>query len=398
MPVMSDANADASAETIDFVHTGPNTVGGRYLRRFWQPVYLSRQLRSGQAVPIRILGEDFTLYRGESGTAHLVGPRCPHRRTLLSTGWVEEDSIRCVYHGWKFDPQGKCMEQPAEPMPFCHKVYLESYPTEEHLGLIFGYFGEAAQAENGMPTGPTPPPLPRWPELEDASSITTMERIPCNYFQSAENIVDDCHVRFAHRGTHLSGSARAGIPTKIRAEETSFGLTITLHHRSTIAKNHFLMPNSCYIRDYLEQSDSQGVPRPVTEYEVLFWYVPIDDVSHYHIYVSTTKDLVPNGAKAFGPTRIDAPDSRSVEEQVLEILAGKKRLQDLGPRHPEMVRIQDGVSIVGQGAIADRTQEQLGRTDVGIILLRKLWLRELRQLAAGKPLADFQRPADLAAL
>jgi 5,5'-dehydrodivanillate O-demethylase oxygenase subunit len=91
-----------------FVYTGPGTVAGRYLRRFWQPIHESAKLAVGQAVKVRVLGEDFTLYRGESGKTHLLAPRCPHRNTLLCTGWVEEDNIRCFYHGWQFDPTGSC--------------------------------------------------------------------------------------------------------------------------------------------------------------------------------------------------------------------------------------------------------------------------------------------------
>src|SRR5262249_39926261 len=79
------------------------TVAGRYLRSFWQPVFRARDLTAGRAFPLRIMGEDFTIYRGETGTPHVVGPRCAHRRPQLSVGWVEGDCIRCFYHGWKCD-------------------------------------------------------------------------------------------------------------------------------------------------------------------------------------------------------------------------------------------------------------------------------------------------------
>src|SRR5262249_22238725 len=114
-----------SAETtsaVDFVRTGPATIGGRYLRRFWQPIYLSRDLAKEQAVPIRFMNENFTLYRGESGRAYVTAPRCPHRGTQLSTGRVQGEQISCRYHGWTFDPTGQCTAQPAEPQPFCSKV------------------------------------------------------------------------------------------------------------------------------------------------------------------------------------------------------------------------------------------------------------------------------------
>src|SRR3954466_10024530 len=85
-----------------FEQTGPATPAGRYLRRFWQPVYHSVDLKPGRPVPLHIMNDAFTLYRSESGEAHLTEARCPHRGTLLSSAWVEGDALRCFYHGWKF--------------------------------------------------------------------------------------------------------------------------------------------------------------------------------------------------------------------------------------------------------------------------------------------------------
>ncbi|HEY7062182.1 MAG TPA: Rieske 2Fe-2S domain-containing protein [Chloroflexota bacterium] len=101
----------------DFAHIGPGTLAGRYLRRFWQPICLAADLSPGHAKPICILGEDFTLYRGEDGAPHVVANRCAHRGTQLSTGWVEGACIRCFYHGWKYDASGQCTEMPAEDPP-----------------------------------------------------------------------------------------------------------------------------------------------------------------------------------------------------------------------------------------------------------------------------------------
>ena len=115
------------------------------MRMFWHPIYVAENLKSGWAKPIRILGEDFTLYRGESGTPHLVGFRCAHRDAQLSVGWVEEDCIRCRFHGWKYDSSGQCIEQPAEKKPFAQNVRIASHPAKEYLGLIFAYLGEATR-------------------------------------------------------------------------------------------------------------------------------------------------------------------------------------------------------------------------------------------------------------
>src|SRR5262249_42517992 len=141
--------------TADFEPTGPGTLAGRYLRQFWQPVYESRNLPAGRAVKIRVMSEDYTLYRGEAGGGHLVAPPRAHRRTQLSTGWVEGDCIRCFYHGWKYDGSGQCVEQPAEDEAFAAKVRIASWPVREYLGAIFAYLGEGA-----------PPQLPTIPSFE----------------------------------------------------------------------------------------------------------------------------------------------------------------------------------------------------------------------------------------
>src|SRR5262247_1921665 len=111
-----------TAQPLDFARTGPATLAGRYMRLFWQPVCKSEDLQAGHAKPLRIMSEDFTLYRGETGVAHVVDFRCAHRGTQLSTGWVEGDNLRCFYHGWMYDGSGQCVEQPAEDASFRQKV------------------------------------------------------------------------------------------------------------------------------------------------------------------------------------------------------------------------------------------------------------------------------------
>ena len=122
------SHTDTPAAYTDFAHTGPGTLAGRYLRRFWQPIYHSSDLAAGWPKPVQVMSERYTLYRGESGTPYLVAERCAHRGTQLSTGWVEGDCLRCFYHGWKYDGAGQCVEQPAEDASFAAKVRIASYP------------------------------------------------------------------------------------------------------------------------------------------------------------------------------------------------------------------------------------------------------------------------------
>src|SRR5581483_10217255 len=158
----------------DFAHTGPGTPAGRFMRTFWQPVYVARELDPGRAVLVRVMGADFTLYRGESGSWHLLGPNCAHRGTQLSTGWVEGDCLRCFYHGWKYDASGQCVEMPAEAPRFPPKVKIKSYPAQSYAGLIFAYLGEGE-----------PPPMWRFVELDRDYGVkwTETKVWPCNWFQ-----------------------------------------------------------------------------------------------------------------------------------------------------------------------------------------------------------------------
>ncbi|MDB5947602.1 MAG: putative iron-sulfur containing oxygenase, partial [Ramlibacter sp.] len=195
--------------------TAKSTGMGSLLRQFWHPVALSRDLPNGRAVPLKVLGEELTLYRGESGHAHLVAGRCRHRQTLLHTGWVEGDRIRCMYHGWKFEGDGTCVERPAEkeqqPPAACR---IAGYPVHEYCGLVFAWLGE----------GPAPAfDLPRKDALEadGVVIVATRETWRINWFQQIENSLDATHVSFVHRALRVASfgdAVTAAIPELSYAE------------------------------------------------------------------------------------------------------------------------------------------------------------------------------------
>jgi 5,5'-dehydrodivanillate O-demethylase oxygenase subunit len=367
----SNPELDRIVEQVDFVHTGPGTLAGRYLRRYWQPVYVSEKLAKGTVVPIRILGEDLALYRGESGKARVIANECAHRLTRLSTGWVEGDTIRCRYHGWRYDESGQCVEQPAEPKPFCASVRrLASYPTHEAHGLIFAFLGEGE--------APAFRPLPG---LEDGARerwtvSPSIEMIPCNYFQSAENIMDDVHVNFSHQGHLVNTAARQYVPTKTTAQETPFGITQFQERGDHTDQIHFIMPNQCFLAHQLRS----GRDNKPFWFKALFWYVPIDDQSHLHVLIMV-----------YHTKRRERPEGTPVHEEIEAILSGRKSWEDVA-NHPNIIRIQDGVAICGQGKIEDRSRERLGRSDAAVVLLRRVWRRELGLLADGRPVTQFGTP------
>jgi len=371
---------------LDYWHTGPDTLAGRYLRRFWQPVYRSQDLPAGRAKPVRIAGEDFTLYRGEGGEPHAVAFRCAHRGTQLSTGWVEGDELRCFYHGWKYGPDGQCTEQPAEPEPFCNRIRIKSYPTQDYLGLIFAYMGEGEAPE-----------LPRFPELEDddegvRENYTYGTPWKMNVFNSLEN--DPFHGTWVHRESYIA-SGRIGIP-KVRCEETEYGYTTfaTLPEGATHwpeSQTHYLMPNANYATRTAPELGREAWR------EALAWRVPVDDEHTTTFGINFThmpKDARPAYLERRKKLAVELAELPPYTEIAEAVLRGEMRIEDIEDRHKHPDRLfnmQDYVSQVGQGVIPDRSQWHQGYEDVTVIMLKGLWQRELRNLAEDRPLKSWTR-------
>jgi 5,5'-dehydrodivanillate O-demethylase oxygenase subunit len=357
---------------LDFIRTGPKTLAGKYLRMFWQPVFCSHELAAGRAAPIRILGEDLTLYRGESGTPHVIGFRCAHRKTQLSIGWIEGDCLRCFYHGWKYDGSGQCVEQPAEPKPFAEKIRIPGYPVQEYLGLIFVYLGKGR-----------PPPLPRYPKLESPEqSLDTvrLDRI-CNYFNNIDNSLDNAHVRFVH-GRHRE-TARDEIvkgDPMISVAESEWGVKRFVQYPDGKTITAFFgMPNINYL-------NGQVVDAEIKRADLMVFKVPVDDENHVHFEVRSipfTGDRANEWLQRRREKR--AKEAANRADLVREVLKGRLHLNDIDPNRTDYVMFEDEIAQTGQGSVPDRSDEHLGRSDAGVILLRKIWERELRAFAAGRP-------------
>ena len=357
---------------LDFVHTGPDDLAGKYLRLFWQPVFCSHELAPGRAMPVRILGEDLTLYRGDTGSPHVIGFRCAHRRTQLSVGWVEGDCLRCFYHGWKYDGSGQCVEQPAEPKPFADKIQIPSYPVTEYLGLIFAYMGKG-----------DPPPLPRYPKLERPEislDVVRLNRI-CNYFNNIDNSLDNAHVRFVHNRHREAARDQIvkGDPV-ISVEESEWGIKryVKFPDGKDITA-YFGMPNINYL-------NGQVVDAEIKRADLLVFKVPVDDENHIHFEVRSIPFTGAHAAEWLARRREKrAKETLNRADLVREVLAGRLHLNDIDPNRTDFVMVEDEIAQTGQGQIPDRANEHLGRSDTGVILLRKIWERELRALAEGQP-------------
>ncbi|HEY7467731.1 MAG TPA: Rieske 2Fe-2S domain-containing protein, partial [Dehalococcoidia bacterium] len=175
---------------------GPGTPMGNLMRQYWLPAIRSDELASPDCPPLRVklLGEDLIGYRTTSGAVGLIQNSCPHRGASLFFGRNEEEGLRCVYHGWKFDVAGNCTDMPSEPAEsnFKNKVHARAYPTHERNGIIWAYMGPRE----------VPPPLP---EIEanllckGAHEISVLHR-PCNWMQGWEGEMDTVHAAFLHGG------------------------------------------------------------------------------------------------------------------------------------------------------------------------------------------------------
>jgi 5,5'-dehydrodivanillate O-demethylase oxygenase subunit len=364
-------------DELDLYRSGPDSLGGRYLRRFWHPVYRSQDLRAGEAKPVRILNEDFTLYRGETGTAHAVGHRCAHRGTLMSTGFVEGDCIRCFYHGWMYAANGDCVERPGETSEPSIPIRIRNYPTEEYLGLVFVYFGEGEA-----------PPLPRYRTMEAEGILDiTSDPMPINYFYSMEN--DAFHFAFAHRDL-LKDKGLSGVP-KIWAEENDWGITIYDEWPGrNVGVTYKGLPNIGYIVPIaILLAKGQKYALHVS------WRVPVDD-EHHQTFRANLMPVTGEDAKRI----LDSRGANFYDRTVIPkfgdaVLAGEIRLDDIKDRiHIEA--IQDYVAQVGQGPLETRRHERLGRCDAATVVWRRIWKREVLALAEGGALKEWKFTDEIA--
>lgn len=361
-----------------FTAIGPGTAAGRLLRSFWQPIHLSADLPRKKAMPVQILGEEFTLYRGESGEPHLLAPFCAHRGLRLAVGWVEGDRLRCFYHGWMYDGAGQCVEQPAEKRAFAEKVALAGYPTREYIGLIFAYLGEGA-----------PPPFPRLEAFEGDGFIEARKSVrPWSFFNQLENSVDEVHFNFTHRRSDFAEVGWTDEIPDLAGEETDYGILRIGRRGNAVRKSYILMPNCMY---------SPGYDRAMGWGEHLAWRVPIDDASHASFVVKcihkSGEELETYG-RVRAAERAELAALEPADRIADRILAGEIHIDDIAERS-DLIAIQDMVVLRGQPPWRDRSVDLLGVSDLQVALLRRLWKREMQALVAGQPIKAWRVPRDL---
>jgi 5,5'-dehydrodivanillate O-demethylase oxygenase subunit len=338
---------------------------GDLLRRYWMPIGGASEFDTISIKPIRLMGENLVLYKDTSGRFGLVDRHCPHRRADMTNGWVERDGIRCSYHGWLMNETGACVEQPyeetAHPRPAKDNCRIKAYPVREVAGLLWTYMG------------PQPvPELPVWEPFTWANGFReiVLADVPCNWFQCQENSCDPVHFEWMHdnMSSRLRGSTENAAPKhlKLKFEAFEHGFVYRRVREGQPEDSRYwtvgrvaLWPNGFYLGSHFE------------------WRVPVDDentlsVAWFFVRVPKGREPYAQGAVPTWVSPIKDERGRWITSHVIN---------------------QDIVAWAGQGTVADRTQEMLRSSDVGITMMRQRFFAEMEAVTAGRdPLGVIRDP------
>jgi phthalate 4,5-dioxygenase len=362
---------------------GPQTPGGKLLRRYWQPAALVDELNGERPIkPIKLLGEDLVIFRDDKGRYGMLGRGCPHRGTDLAFGRLEGGGLRCAFHGWLFDVNGSCLETPAEPADsnMCKNIRQKAYPVVERSGILFAYMGPGE-----------PPEFPKFDSFVAPASHTFAFKglISCNWLQSLEVGIDPVHTSFLHRFFHdedpkqgygklfrdtsidsempMTKIMREFPRPRIEVEQTDFGFRISTLREISAKNMHVRVTNLMFPNAFV-------IPMS-REMTITQWHVPIDDHRHYWYAIFTS----------FGaPVNKDEMRRQRLELYELpDYVPRKNKSNNYGfdPHEQEHdtytgmgadINVHDQWACESMGEIADRTQEHLGTSDKAIAAYRRM--------------------------
>jgi phthalate 4,5-dioxygenase len=372
--------------------TGPGTPGGTMMRRYWQPVALSAELAADVPLPLRLLGEDLVAFRDAKGAPALIGRRCPHRGVDLSYGRVEGGGLRCIYHGWLFSGEGRCLEQPGEPAASTYKDEIRptAYPCREAGGIVFAYLGPGK-----------PPRLSSFPffAAEPAQRWVTKIHHDCNYLQASEGNVDPQHLSYLHRFIAPGAAVNSRLNSlliddpapRLEFDETPFGMRIFAARAVGLEKRYvritnFIMPN-CSAFDGNPLTDPRRGPLiPNIGYQ-MHWHVPIDDATHWKYIVMYRHDGGPVDREFQEKTVLGhlSPDyelPRNAANRYLQDRAEMRQTSFAGLGR--CFFDHDKFAVEAQGPVVDRTREHLGTTDRAVVVMRRQLLDAIADVAADR--------------
>ena len=367
----------------ELTQVGPGTPCGEYLRRFWMPVAMTEQV-GDLPLLVTVLGEELVLFRDLSGRFGLLHKHCSHRRASLEYGVISERGIRCAYHGWLFDVDGRILETPgeAETSPIRHKVCHGAYPVHEYAGLVFAYLGPPA----------VKPPFP----MLDTMALANNDLVPyaidyaCNWLQVAENPMDPFHSVFLHtRVTRAHFNPAWGAMPVVEwhalADETGIYLTNVRRWENYIwvRTAEVMLPAIAQPPDIYQNPDREKFFPGVG---ITKWTVPVDD-RHCRIiawrHYNDQLDLDGRGDRSkVGLNTVDFVGQ-----------TGFERSYEEGQRMPGDYEVQ-----ISQGPITVHSEEHLATTDKGVALYRRMLRKAIQALADGheppqpSPVADEQIP------
>ena len=379
-------------ENETLARVGPGTAMGDVMRRYWMPTLLSWELPEPDCPPIRVrlLGEDLVAFRDTNGDVGMLDNYCPHRRASLFFGRNEECGLRCVYHGWKFDVNGDCVDMPSEPAEsnFRDKVKITAYPTAEFGGIVWTYMGPR-ELQPPMPTM-------EWTQVPELHRGTTKVVQRCNWLQGLEGGIDTVHTNFLHRrfagsGTDVMDRARANsLAAHVEVVPTDYGYTyagirtVSDDEGDYVRAYHFIAP-------FYQLRPGGQLQRRHGRASGHIW-VPIDDESTMvwnFSYRFDGNEMTESERRQTGSGNEFGKDIDVENGFRSRAAAGNDYLIDREVQRTQTfsgipgTNTQDRAVQDTMGPICDRTREHLGTTDRAIIMARKILLNAVRVVEDG---------------
>ncbi|HIF88874.1 MAG TPA: aromatic ring-hydroxylating dioxygenase subunit alpha [Candidatus Thioglobus sp.] len=350
----------------ELTRVGPESPAGEYLRRYWHPVFLSKDLDE-QPVAIKILDEELVIFRDKSGNLGLVHKHCPHRQASLEFGMCTDSGIQCCYHGWHFAADGSILDVPGQPEKAAdmikQRVRLGAYPTHEHKGLIFAYMGPIES-------------IPEFP-VYDSFDFENMEMVPykapfgCNWLQVLDAIVDPIHTAFLHsnvsRVQFSAGFGEVGQMDFFERKSWILGCnTRRVGDNVWLRINEVILPNFTQAGSAFTADGTKEIFYGRSSFTR--WVVPIDDET-------TICYAWANFGERGDPQEYNTPEGPELIEQG-EVF---DRPYEQKQKFPADVEACEGM-----GPITIHNNENLTTSDIGVALMRRQIREQIRDLSAGK--------------
>jgi phenylpropionate dioxygenase-like ring-hydroxylating dioxygenase large terminal subunit len=379
-------------ENARLTRVGPGTPMGTLMRRYWQPALLSEELLEADGAPVRvrILGEDLVAFRDTNGDVGLIDAFCPHRRAPMFFGRNEECGLRCVYHGWKFDKNGTCVDMPSEPPDslFKTKVRIRAYPTHEAGDMVWAYLGPPELQ----------PPAPNYELLRAPRTHRHVSKTfeNANWLQALEGGIDTSHSSFAHNNDIQNKRLLRNADTapRLEVEKTSYGFRYagirSRDDEDYVRVYHYVMPAQ-QLRGGV--TDWGGGKKDVPSLHGHVW-VPIDDEHTWtfnwlysydpaipisHDYAVDYEYHSGRGPDDYIPgtyrLKLNAENDYRIDRQ----LQRTKTFTGITGVNTQDFALQEGM-----GPICDRSNEHLGTSDRAIIAARQLLFEALDAVDRGE--------------